>query len=408
MLDYNFHSVKATILGQDWTVTREEIEFHIQHLQESSNAVKHLPHRLQSALRTALENYTPAQILNNQALFERATYGYTHLRSHVRRFLADLDLPERNLLTSNIQDIHEFILNNVQQHILYLPTYRRIEQDIQALFPDFSDEARAQLRSRMRGRRHIELVEFGMEDVETAINGALGKLKDQLRSDLDSLTGEYLREVIRGTHRQADISLVKEVEPAVIDSILKRLDRSFLEVKDQDYLRDMVDRTRIGTPDVKADDQVALHFLSKLIQLYKRQLEREHAVTEYVAICNEYLAPRKKLTFDNQQYELRMISRDEENERPIAFRNLSSGEKQIISLFTHIFLSEHQSMFLMIDEPELSLSVPWQRSLLPNLLKSDRCAGLIAVTHSPFVFENHLDNYAHSIEEFWVAEELCR
>ena len=77
---------------------------------------------------------------------------------------------------------------------------------------------------------------------------------------------------------------------------------------------------------------------------------------------------------------------------------LSSGEKQVVSLFSHIYLSGKKNYFVIIDEPELSISVLWQKRLLPDILK--KCSGLIAVTHSPFIFDNELKRYAHSLEGF--------
>jgi predicted ATPase len=79
---------------------------------------------------------------------------------------------------------------------------------------------------------------------------------------------------------------------------------------------------------------------------------------------------------------------------------LSSGEKQIVSLFSHIYLSGKSGYLVIMDEPELSLSVPWQKRFLPDILATGRCSGLIAVTHSPFIFENELEKYTHEIDEF--------
>ena len=51
----------------------------------------------------------------------------------------------------------------------------------------------------------------------------------------------------------------------------------------------------------------------------------------------------------------------------------------------------------MIDEPELSLSIDWQRRLLPDIIRSGNCNMLLAVTHSPFIFENEFDMDAKEI-----------
>jgi len=63
-------------------------------------------------------------------------------------------------------------------------------------------------------------------------------------------------------------------------------------------------------------------------------------------------------------------------------------------------LSGRTGYFVIIDEPELSLSVTWQKRFLEDILNTGRMNGLIAVTHSPFVYDNELKVYAHSIEEF--------
>jgi hypothetical protein len=79
---------------------------------------------------------------------------------------------------------------------------------------------------------------------------------------------------------------------------------------------------------------------------------------------------------------------------------LSSGEKQIISLFSHLYLSGDKQYLILLDEPELSLSVQWQKHLLPDILASKRCMFLATVTHSPFVFDNELDDYAADIRDY--------
>jgi len=91
---------------------------------------------------------------------------------------------------------------------------------------------------------------------------------------------------------------------------------------------------------------------------------------------------------------------DSSTDEPIRLSDLSSGEKQIVSLFSHLYLSGQSRYFVLIDEPELSLSVPWQKRFLIDIKNGDFCSGLIAVTHSPFIYANELKAYAHSLGEF--------
>jgi len=137
------------------------------------------------------------------------------------------------------------------------------------------------------------------------------------------------------------------------------------------------------------------------------QQENEKDVLEFIAVCNGYLLG-KEMTYENLSFEIYIQQLDIVGQAPqkIGLKTLSSGEKQIVSLFSHIYFSGQTGYFVIMDEPELSLSVPWQKRLLPDILATRRCGGLIAVTHSPFIFENELDAYTHSLEEFAVPANV--
>ena len=82
------------------------------------------------------------------------------------------------------------------------------------------------------------------------------------------------------------------------------------------------------------------------------------------------------------------------SENSIQLNKLSSGEKQIISIFSKVYLEDTNNIVVLFGEPELSLSLPWQERLLPDIIASKKCKFLLSVTHSPFIFDNELDKYA--------------
>ncbi len=63
---------------------------------------------------------------------------------------------------------------------------------------------------------------------------------------------------------------------------------------------------------------------------------------------------------------------------------LSSGEKQLLLLFCNAISARRDKTILMIDEPEISLNVTWQRELIPALLTcmSGTAFQVILATHS--------------------------
>ncbi|MBR1904899.1 MAG: ATP-binding protein [Clostridiales bacterium] len=82
----------------------------------------------------------------------------------------------------------------------------------------------------------------------------------------------------------------------------------------------------------------------------------------------------------------------------------TSGEKQLVSLFSYVYLANPDRCMVIIDEPELSLSVEWQQSILEDVIKSGRCGSLIAATQSPFVYNNSLRNIAKALDTFLTVE----
>nr|WP_228297617.1 AAA family ATPase [Raoultella ornithinolytica] len=85
-----------------------------------------------------------------------------------------------------------------------------------------------------------------------------------------------------------------------------------------------------------------------------------------------------------------MIVKDLYTNNPIGLEDLSSGEKQIISLMAHIYLDDTKKKIILIDEPELSLSIEWQEHVLVDIVNSPSVVQMLAITHSPFVFNNEL------------------
>jgi energy-coupling factor transporter ATP-binding protein EcfA2 len=70
---------------------------------------------------------------------------------------------------------------------------------------------------------------------------------------------------------------------------------------------------------------------------------------------------------------------------------LSSGESQLLYLLTNILVAKDKSTIFMVDEPEISLNVKWQRQLLRSLLKLTKESDIqfIFATHSIELLSRH-------------------
>jgi predicted ATP-dependent endonuclease of OLD family len=253
----------------------------------------------------------------------------------------------------------------------------------------------------------LELAKFGMDDVDRTLGNSMSRLKEEWRHDLDKLTGEYLREVLRGDYESVDIAHLRDLDEVTLTTMLDRISEATLPASDKRNLHEMVAKIN-KEGEIEAQDRVVVHFLAKLQRLYSEQANREKQVRALVEVCNVYLQG-KEFIFDSNQFTLRIVPRQSDfgsllpmpmQDGPLKLRMLSSGEKQIVSLFTQLYLSLSPRLFIIIDEPEQSLSVIWQKRFLPDIVKSGHCTNLVAVTHSPFIYDNDLDRYAHSLSEF--------
>ncbi len=121
-----------------------------------------------------------------------------------------------------------------------------------------------------------------------------------------------------------------------------------------------------------------------------------HDRTEKLAQL-DYLKDRSRLLLDkiNQKYRNKNIRVDSEegivavddDDRPLSLDCLSSGEQNEFVLYYDLLFRVPSNTIVLIDEPELSLHVAWQKKFIPDLLEIIEVAGFDALiaTHSPYI-----------------------
>ncbi|MCI0562241.1 MAG: ATP-binding protein, partial [Nitrososphaera sp.] len=310
-------------------------------------------------------------------------------------------------LGKDVEKIRQ-IQQAINAQILYLPTYRRIERELSSIFEGFDPDDIRRNRYRIHAREtetsFIELVEFGMQDVERAIKMALEGIKDFARESLNNLTLKYLGAVVNREYLDVGMSEIANTPEETIRSVLNRIHESILTRDHKEHLFNVINSARTNsTPDEHT--KIICHYFLKLLSFQEALEEKEKNVSAFCALCSAYIVD-KKFVYDNATFGFAIRPLQSGDDIPgIELSDLSSGEKQIVSLFSHLYLSGKNRFFVLIDEPELSLSVPWQRRFLPDIRKGGFCSGLIAVTHSPFIYDNELKKYARSLGEFVTLGE---
>jgi predicted ATPase len=292
---------------------------------------------------------------------------------------------------SKIDTIRATIQENLNESVLYFPTYRRIEEDLKNL--GYEDDRFERLSL---GEGEGKLIQFGMNDVIERWEEIKTTIKNSALNLFSKVTGEILTQFVEG------IAITQEmrdsIQPDTLNIVLSRVGENNISKSDRNKIENLVSSGKINS-----DEQYSqlVYFLSKLVGLYEQQKEKDDSINQFATICNEYLN-KKRIVYDEAKVEISIIQTRNKNQ--IDLKNLSSGEKQIISLFSRIYLESSEDFILLFDEPELSLSIEWQKLLLPDILKSGKCKLLLAATHSPFIFDNELDLNANDLDTFVIEK----
>lgn len=124
------------------------------------------------------------------------------------------------------------------------------------------------------------------------------------------------------------------------------------------------------------------------LDVYKELYEK---INIFVSLLNEKSFAFKKINVSKDKgfYFTSDHSTDE-----IPLEKLSSGEQNQIALYYEMIFHSSENSIIMIDEPEISLHVAWQKEFLSSIKSIQRLnkpAKVIIATHSPNIIDNNWD-----------------
>ncbi len=312
--------------------------------------------------------------------------------------------------------------NLANYEIVYLPTYRRVELALQS---DDDERRHAYRRPRFNvaaGSIFTGDIQFGLGDISDRLKELNSQIVAQSNSGYMQLSATVINDLLEGGFEQR----LESTRPTPSSDDL----RLFIARLEASHHYNPFFRVQMSSLDKLNNKQAAPPGSSKFLNYFLNQLgtvidatkDIERSVENFVNRCNKYLMADEISTVRPESGEFTYrtpadgkhlkLNRNDlsvsvesvAGGRQIPLDALSSGEKQMISLFAKLYLYQNQKLVL-IDEPELSLSIEWQRSILVDVLNAPLCRQIVAITHSPFVFENELEPFARSLQNCFMPPE---
>ena len=187
-------------------------------------------------------------------------------------------------------------------------------------------------------------------------------------------------------------TLIEEISVLTNDFTDNRLSNIQEDTETYRELRDLVFRSN-KNKDLKGSASEALLVYRNALQDRRSYQERVFKnVDTYFKIVNFFLN-QKQLTYslDKDRRMPRIGLRFPDNTWS-KIRVMSSGERQLLTMLYAVNRMSNNSIVL-IDEPEISLHIDWQESLLEKMMEQLKDRQIIVCTHSPAIasdFTEHM------------------
>lgn len=316
-----------------------------------------------------------------------------------------LEAINENEFKSNIKKINE--------SLLYFPTYRRIDLDIESYFSNLYDDSMMSYFKREGLRKFTSfgtldrrVIGISNTDIEDILREYTRKLNETSSNNLDILLRNFAKNSILGMNEDALKIQLSELsmQTKILEQLTSINDSLSLEISNEQLVEiseqfeeklKFINKIKKNKPkDHDELNKVIELFMSlPMMQVFQKLQESYQSFNDKMALELENYKYIQENLLDFSGNKLK-LNRTELNEFYFfkegvgidKFNDFSTGEKQLITflVYSAIELPKNTPSLIIIDEPELSLHVKWQNKLLKNLLKKDNIK-ILSATHSPYI-----------------------
>lgn len=318
----------------------------------------------------------------NLSQFETYFRNYPRVRSEsfftMRRSRKELDIV-KNKEAEMIKEQLGAIQEDIRSEILFYPTYRKIEAPQEKVFLTEDEDIEI----------FNKYISFGMNDVKQQIHSLLQQLRSSTNRAYSEINSKIINDLATKDLSKL-IQSVGKIDTHKFDVVINRIGKDNITCYDK--LKSFVEGAINDLP----NGDFLKYYINKLISIYDNQKPLSDRLSRFTEVCNKYLV-NKEIIYNESTLQVDILSKDDNNTK-IDIDDLSSGEKQIVSIFSKVYLDLSTPSIFVIDEPEISLSIEWQKQFLIDIYNSKKISLMIATTHSPFIFKNEFRDFTKDMD----------
>jgi predicted ATPase len=338
----------------------------------------------------------PCNIGNDNSLKENLIQSYTHLAPEPKEkktweLISSFPNPtiiglDRNLYTEESSEriyYEELHSNKIPRRNSNISPLDRVKEIVNREYRRRKNEVLV-LTNKLKN--HLILSTFsGSITVESFTSGIKYKLNLNQIENAEARVNDYFKNF------ESDV--ISESEQLTINQFFSQLK----EITKR-YQQNPQDETVKLLYGLNANQFVKVRRLLKEFENFETKSTKTlEEITVYLNTLNHFLKDSaKQILFKEDTSELTFNTLNKKGEITTKYKDikfLSSGEQQILILFSYIAFNSQDGRIFIIDEPELSLHIKWQEDFLEMLEKiTPDSTQLILATHSPILANKKKEN----------------
>ncbi len=226
-------------------------------------------------------------------------------------------------------------------------------------------------------------VEKTVEIYSYELSGLIYDVFDDFIEESQKLDNTYVKRLMKASNQVSKNEYIKKQKN--ISHKINRLKKNGLYEVTSDIFNYEELNYEYETSDLKALS-VYLNDLEKKLSVFDDLLEKLELFT---TILNERRFTFKSIVIDKDEG---FYIQTKKGKR-LQLEDLSSGEKHELVLLYELIFKTDKNTLVLIDEPEISLHITWQKEFVKDLLKIIEIQGFQAIiaTHAPAIINDRWD-----------------